>query len=124
MAKELTIEEMREKIREYCYERVCSECELLALDYKGECYSDDFEGFEKRLKRRCDKIDGVENTEEVREVEPLYNIQLTGSQLEDLADFIQFEFIDSIRNNEETDNIYYLCNICDVFRKLEEVRKG
>ena len=79
--------------------------------------------------RGCDNNTGYGEcmygvTEELQEAEPLYTIQLTSPQLEDLADFIQYEFIDSIRSNEKTDNIYYLCNICDVFRKLEEARKG
>ena len=49
-----------------------------------------------------------------------YNIVLTKSQVNNLLEFFEINFIDSIRNDEEIDNIEYLCNMCDIYKKLKE----
>ena len=51
-------------------------------------------------------------------------IEITKDQAENLIDFLECEFIDSIRNNEEVDNLEYVCNICEFYKMLKkEVEK-
>ncbi len=57
--------------------------------------------------------------------EQKFTLELTKSQVKNLAEFIQFNFIDSIRADEETDNIYYLCDMCDIYKALDAlIEKG
>lgn len=48
------------------------------------------------------------------------NIELTNSQVENLMEFFEFEFIDSIRNNTDIDNMDYLVDMCEIYKKLKE----
>ena len=48
------------------------------------------------------------------------NITLTISQIESLKEFIEFEFIGSIRDDENIDNIDYIVNMMDIYKKLKE----
>lgn len=48
------------------------------------------------------------------------NISLTISQIENLKEFIEFEFIGSIRDDEDIDNIDYIVNMMDAYKKLKE----
>lgn len=50
-------------------------------------------------------------------------IELTKSQVENLMDFFELEFIDSVRNNEGTDNINYLVDMCDIYSKLKNAKE-
>ena len=52
-------------------------------------------------------------------VRVMVKIELTTSQIENLMEFIEFEFIDSIRRNTECDNINYLVDMCDIYKKLK-----
>lgn len=45
-------------------------------------------------------------------------IELTKSQCLNLAEFIEFSFIDSIRNDTDVDNMDYLVDMCDAYRVL------
>lgn len=47
-------------------------------------------------------------------------IKLTKSQIENLMEFFEFEFIDSIRNNTDIDNMDYLVDMCEIYKKLKE----
>ena len=47
-----------------------------------------------------------------------YELRLTKSQVENLAEFIEFYFIDSIRTDDGIDNIDYLVDMCDVYKNL------
>lgn len=47
-------------------------------------------------------------------------IELTRSQIENLIDFFDYEFINGIRNDTETDNMNYLVDMCDIYKKLKE----
>ena len=47
-------------------------------------------------------------------------IELTKSQIDNLMEFFEFEFIESIRNNTEVDNINYLVDMCDIYKKLAD----
>lgn len=51
-------------------------------------------------------------------------VELTKSQIDNLMDFLEFELIPAIRRNEETDNINYLVDMCDIYKKLEEAKDG
>ncbi len=48
------------------------------------------------------------------------NISLTISQIENLKEFIEFEFIGSIRDDEDIDNIDYIVDMMDTYKKLKE----
>lgn len=50
-------------------------------------------------------------------------VKLTQSQIRNLADFIQFNFIDSIRQDDEIDNINYLVDMCETYKILREAEK-
>ena len=50
-------------------------------------------------------------------------IELTKSQIDNLMEFFEFEFIDSIRDNTEVDNINYLVDMCDIYKKLVEAKE-
>ena len=39
---------------------------------------------------------------------------------ESLADFIEWDVFDRIRNDTDIDNIYWLCGICDAYRELKK----
>lgn len=47
------------------------------------------------------------------------NINLTFSQVENLAEFFELNFIDSIRNNTDVDNIAYVVDMCEIYSKLK-----
>lgn len=51
-------------------------------------------------------------------------IELTHSQADNLMEFFEFEFIDSIRNNTDIDNMDYLVEMCDIYKKLKEGAEG
>ena len=52
-----------------------------------------------------------------------YPIYLTKSQIENLMNYFEFNFIHSIREDEEIDNINYLVDMCDIYKKLKEAKE-
>ena len=50
-------------------------------------------------------------------------VELTKSQITNLASFIQYNFIEEIRNNDDIDNINYLVDMCDAYKVLKEVEE-
>lgn len=55
--------------------------------------------------------------------EQKYVLELTKSQAKNLTDFIEYNFINSIREDEDTDNIWYLCDMCDIYKALDGINK-
>lgn len=51
-------------------------------------------------------------------------IEFTNSQINNLIDLFDFEFINSIRNNEDTDNMNYLVDMCDIYSKLKNAKEN
>ena len=49
-----------------------------------------------------------------------YPIYLTKSQIDNLMSYFEFDFIHSIREDEEIDNINYLVDMCDIYKKLKD----
>lgn len=47
-------------------------------------------------------------------------IKLTDSQIENLIDFLEVEFIPSIQRNPDCDNINYLVDMCDIYKQLKD----
>lgn len=47
-----------------------------------------------------------------------YCLQLTESQVENLIEFFEFQFIPMIRNDEGIDNINYIADMMQIFTKL------
>lgn len=50
-------------------------------------------------------------------------IELTKSQIDNLMEFFEFKFIDLIRSDEEVDNINYLVDMCDIYKKLTAAKE-
>lgn len=53
----------------------------------------------------------------------MMKIELSKSQITNLANFIQFNFIEEIRNNDDIDNINYLVDMCDAYVVLREAEE-
>lgn len=53
----------------------------------------------------------------------MMKIELSKSQITNLANFIQFNFIEEIRNNDDIDNINYLVDMCDAYKVLKEAEE-
>lgn len=51
------------------------------------------------------------------------SVPLTSSQIDNLIQFIEFCFIDSIRDDEEIDNIDYIVDMMDALKALREAHK-
>ena len=49
---------------------------------------------------------------------------LTKSQVENLIEFIEFHFIDSVRKDREVDNIDYIIHMMDALVKLRQAREA
>lgn len=47
-------------------------------------------------------------------------IVLTESQIDNLIEFFDLYFIRSIRDDEELDNLHYLIDMCDIYKRLLE----
>lgn len=59
---------------------------------------------------------------------PNYNnttisFEITKGQIGSLIEFIDLNFIPSIRNDEDIDNMDYICNICDIYRNLTKAQE-
>lgn len=50
-------------------------------------------------------------------------VELTKSQITNLVSFIQYNFIEEIRNNDDIDNINYLVDMCDAYKVLKEAEE-
>lgn len=48
-----------------------------------------------------------------------YKVELTKSQVKNLIEFFQFNFIESVRRDEDIDNIEYLCDMCNLYQTLK-----
>ena len=49
----------------------------------------------------------------------MITIELTTSQAENLKEFLEMELIPSIQRNTDADNINYLVDMCDIYKKLK-----
>ena len=50
-------------------------------------------------------------------------IEITKEQAESVVDFLEAEFINGIRNDPDLDNLRYVVNICEVYKKLNDVAR-
>ena len=50
-------------------------------------------------------------------------VELSKSQITNLADFIEFCFIDEIRNNDTIDNINYVVDMCEAYKTLRSAEE-
>lgn len=48
-----------------------------------------------------------------------YNLSLTESQVQNLIEFFEFQFIDMIRRDEEIDNVAYIADMMEVYKGLK-----
>ena len=51
-------------------------------------------------------------------------IELTKSQILNLIDFFECDFIGCYKNNTEADNIAYLVDMCDIYTKLKKAQEN
>lgn len=47
-------------------------------------------------------------------------VELTESQIKNIADFIEFNLLDVIRSDDDIDNILWVNDMCEVYMKLRE----
>ena len=61
-------------------------------------------------------------------IRPNYNnatisFEISKGQIESLIEFIDLNFLPPIRNDEDIDNMDYICNICDIYRNLTKAQE-
>ena len=102
------LEKKRDKLIKFCesYGNCCYNC---PLEYNeiGDC----------NFRKETDLIDQYYNAAFPNE----FAITLTKSQAENLLEFIDIYFINSIRGDEEVDDMNYLCDMCDIYKKLKDI---
>jgi hypothetical protein len=49
----------------------------------------------------------------------MIKVELTKSQVQNLKDFIECTFINFVRDVDEIDNMDYLLDMCDIYKKLK-----
>ena len=55
----------------------------------------------------------------------MITITLTNSQVENLKEFFECEFVPSIQRNTDCDNINYLVDMCEIYKMLDNpIEKG
>lgn len=59
-----------------------------------------------------------------KDLEKIVSVNLTKIQCKHLAEYIEINFIYYLRQDEEIDNIYYLADMCEAYKKLMEAAKG
>lgn len=103
------IEKKRDKLIKLCesYGDFCDKCPLQGSDI-GIC------DFRKENGNLIEQYYKVAFPNE-------FIITLTKTQAENLLEFIDIYFINSIRDDEEVDNMSYLCDMCDIYKKLKAV---
>ena len=50
-------------------------------------------------------------------------IELTRTEAENLADFIEVDFLVALKE-DAIDNFYYMCNICNAFKTIKKALEG
>lgn len=58
-----------------------------------------------------------------KEENTIVNVSLTKSQCKNLCDFIDCNIFDYVRRDEEVDNIFWLADMIEAYRKLLEVNE-
>lgn len=51
-------------------------------------------------------------------------IELTMSQIDNLMNYFEFDFIPVIQKDESLDNINYLVDMCDIYKRLVAAKEG
>lgn len=54
-------------------------------------------------------------------MEKTHTIQLTHSQLINLKEFLEFNFIPCVRDDDTIDNINYLVDMCVVYKQMADM---
>ena len=139
---DVSFDDMRNKILDYCAGAVtCEACVLEPLKQGYRCMNDTADGKEERMRERYDVIRAIEKFKQNKEdyqatKEKLheatneklltqeesnkvkYNIELTESQLISLSEFIELDFIGSIKSDDGVGDMNYLCDICGIYEQL------
>ena len=50
-------------------------------------------------------------------------VELTDSQVKNVADFIEFNLLEAIRQDCDIDNINWVADMCEAYKKLREAEK-
>ena len=50
----------------------------------------------------------------------MFEIKFTESEVGNLLEFFELEFISSVKKDEAIDNIDYLVEMCEIYRKLRD----
>ena len=51
-------------------------------------------------------------------------VDLTKTQIKNLAEFIEFNLLQVIRNDDDIDNILWVGDMCEAYNKLREAEKA
>lgn len=62
----------------------------------------------------------MKNTNGVSGIEVL---MLTKSQIDNLIDFFELEFIGMVRKDDCIDNMDYVCDMCDIYKGLKSLQR-
>ena len=54
-------------------------------------------------------------------ISDILTLEITISEAGSLMDFIEHNTFDAIRNDGDIDSIEWLCNLCSVYKKLQEM---
>lgn len=105
------IEEHRNILKDLCsnYREYCMDCPL------PECNIDILS--DSDVEKYYDSVFNV-NSDYDRK------IFLTKSQVDSLIVFIDCNFLSEIRADNTIDNMDYVCDICDIYRKLQKLSKS
>ena len=61
--------------------------------------------------------------EKKKALEKVVSVNLTKAQCKNLAEYIEFQFIDYLRECDDIDNILYVADMCEAYKKLMEASK-
>lgn len=53
----------------------------------------------------------------------MITVELTDSQVNNLADFMEFNLFEVIRQDDDIDNINWVADMCEAYKKLREAEK-
>lgn len=120
----MTIKEKREKIKEYCNQTsaVCSECELYSVERCWTGASDDeIEENYNILFGPPQLLTHPELDDSDLDQEGNYTLTLTKSQVSNLLEFFDLNFIESIRSYTGIDNMECAVNMCEIYKSLKKL---
>ena len=120
----MTIQEKREKIKEYCDQvpDVCSKCKLYRVEHCWpEASDDEIEENYNILFGPPQLLTHPELDDSDLDQEGSYTLTMTKSQVSNLLEFFDLNFIESIRSYTGIDNMESVVDMCEIYKSLKEL---